>query len=242
MPRTGTETPRTPPTRGRRGAVTAASAAVVCLGTLLAACGSGPDEGYVAVGPAGGAAPSRTTTTPKGSVTFVPLGGRPVMKSDNSPSAEGTSPSPPSAPARLRPEQASDTPADADPEPAPGPTSPAAPHSTPAPVHTKPPTPAALTWDTPAREPTDQCWCEKVTVTFHNSGGTAARSGEVTFGTHVIDLLGIDWSTIETTEDLPAPIDAGTLKKHTWTICVDSWRVPLGMHIETRDVTATWKQ
>jgi hypothetical protein len=24
-------------------------------------------------------------------------------------------------------------------------------------------------------------------------------------------------------------------------VCVDAWRVPLGMHIETRDVTVRWK-
>ncbi|GGJ43807.1 hypothetical protein [Streptomyces brasiliensis] len=52
---------------------------------------------------------------------------------------------------------------------------------------------------------------------------------------------GLDWSTIETAEDLPVPIDAGATKKHTWTVCVDSWRVPLGMHIETQDVKVTWK-
>ncbi|MGW3144312.1 hypothetical protein ACWDG1_06450 [Streptomyces sp. NPDC001177] len=114
------------------------------------------------------------------------------------------------------------------PTPAPGPTG-------------APPSPAALTWDTPSREATDKRWCEKVTVTFHNSGGTAARSGEVTFGTHVIGALGIDWATIESTENLPTPVEAGTQKKHTWTVCVDAWRVPLGMHIETRDVAVDWK-
>ncbi|MFF4550676.1 hypothetical protein [Streptomyces sp. NPDC001435] len=80
-----------------------------------------------------------------------------------------------------------------------------------------------------------------MTVTFHNSGGTAVRSGEVTFGTHIIGALGIDWATIESTEDLPAPIEAVAQKKHTWTVCVDAWRVPLGMHIETRDVAVDWK-
>ncbi|WP_317633478.1 hypothetical protein [Streptomyces sp. HUAS TT20] len=80
-----------------------------------------------------------------------------------------------------------------------------------------------------------------MTVTFHNSGGTAVRSGEVTFGTHIIGALGIDWATIGSTEDLPAPIEAGARKKHTWTVCVDAWRVPLGMHIETRDAAVDWK-
>ncbi|WP_062725512.1 hypothetical protein [Streptomyces caeruleatus] len=93
----------------------------------------------------------------------------------------------------------------------------------------------------PVREPTDQRWCEKVTLGFRNSGGTAVRSGTVTFGTHVIGALGIDWATVESTEKLPAPIGAGKRKKQTWTVCLDAWRVPLGMHVETRDVTVRWE-
>ena len=67
------------------------------------------------------------------------------------------------------------------------------------------------------------------------------RSGKVTFGTHVIGALGIDWGTVESTAGLPVPIGAGARKGKTWTVCVDAWRVPLGMHIETRDVTVQWK-
>ncbi|WP_308289734.1 hypothetical protein [Streptomyces muensis] len=93
----------------------------------------------------------------------------------------------------------------------------------------------------PVRKPTDQRWCEKVTLGFHNSGGTAVRSGTVTFGTHVIGALGIDWATVESTRKLPTPIGAGARKEQTWTVCVDAWRVPLGMHIETRDVTVRWQ-
>jgi hypothetical protein len=92
----------------------------------------------------------------------------------------------------------------------------------------------------PAREPTDKRWCEKVTLGFHNVGGTAVRSGTVTFGTHVIGALGVDWATVESTEELPGPIRAGASKEETWMVCVDAWRVPLGMHIETRDVTVRW--
>ena len=66
------------------------------------------------------------------------------------------------------------------------------------------------------------------------------RSGTVTLGTHIIDALGIDWATIKSTQALPAPIAAGASAKGTWTVCVDDWRVPLGMHIETRDVSAQW--
>lgn len=94
---------------------------------------------------------------------------------------------------------------------------------------------------TPVREPADERWCERVTVAFHNTGGTAVRSGTVTFGTHIIGALGIDWGTIESTEGLPAPIAAGARKEQTWTVCVDAWRVPLGMHVETRDVSVRWE-
>jgi hypothetical protein len=80
-----------------------------------------------------------------------------------------------------------------------------------------------------------------VTLSFRNSGGTAVRSGTVTFGTHIIGALGIDWATIDSTEQLPVPIAAGAHKDKTWTVCVDSWRVPLGMHIETRDVSVEWR-
>jgi hypothetical protein len=93
----------------------------------------------------------------------------------------------------------------------------------------------------PSRAATDRRWCEKVTVSFVNTGGTAVRSGTVTFGTHIIGALGIDWATIRSAEALPAPIAAGAKKSGTWTVCVDAWRVPLGMHIETRDVSVQWK-
>ncbi len=75
---------------------------------------------------------------------------------------------------------------------------------------------------------------------FTNSGGTAVRSGTITFGTHIIGALGIDWATIESTKQLPTPIAPGTSKTKSWTVCVDSWRVPLGMHVETQDVSVKW--
>ncbi|MGW2300507.1 hypothetical protein [Streptomyces sp. NPDC001809] len=87
----------------------------------------------------------------------------------------------------------------------------------------------------------DRRWCEKVTVTFRNSGGTAARSGTVTFATHVIGALGVDWATLTSSQPLPAPIAPGTARTETYTVCVDSWRVPLGMRIDTRKVSATWR-
>ncbi len=80
-----------------------------------------------------------------------------------------------------------------------------------------------------------------MTLAFHNTGGSAVRSGTVTFGTHVIGALGIDWATVESEEKLPVPIGAGARRTKTWTVCVDAWRVPIGMHVETRDVTVEWE-
>ncbi|MEV1052603.1 hypothetical protein [Streptomyces sp. NPDC049887] len=73
---------------------------------------------------------------------------------------------------------------------------------------------------------------------FRNTGGSEARSGTVVFGTHIVGALGVDWATIDSVRALPAPIAAGTARTTTYRVCVDSWRVPLGMRVETRDVRA----
>ena len=101
--------------------------------------------------------------------------------------------------------------------------------------------PAKLSVGDPQRKPAADRWCEKVTVSFKNTGGSPVRSGTVTFGTHVIGALGVDWATIKSTVKLPAPIDAGKTVKKTWPVCVEAWRVPLGMHIETQDVSVKWE-
>ncbi|MER7725082.1 hypothetical protein [Streptomyces sp. NPDC096323] len=106
---------------------------------------------------------------------------------------------------------------------------------------TPPPAPAVIQVGAPMRAAADERWCEEVTVEFRNTGGSPARSGTVTFATHIIGGLGIDWATRESTAPLPVPIGAGAARKKTYTVCVDAWRVPLGMRIETRDVTAVWK-
>lgn len=80
-----------------------------------------------------------------------------------------------------------------------------------------------------------------MTLAFRNSGDAAVRSGTVGFGTHIIGALGVDWGTVESEVELPAPIEGGARKERTWTVCVEAWRVPLGMHIETRDVDVRWK-
>ncbi|WP_306324086.1 MULTISPECIES: hypothetical protein [unclassified Streptomyces] len=87
----------------------------------------------------------------------------------------------------------------------------------------------------------DKRWCQDVTLTLRNSGGSAVRSGTAKFETHVIGALGIDWATIDVTKKLPVPIGAGEQKRKTWTVCVDDWRVPLGMRLETKDVDVDWE-
>ncbi|MFJ2107046.1 hypothetical protein ACIOHH_20930 [Streptomyces microflavus] len=106
---------------------------------------------------------------------------------------------------------------------------------------TPPPTPAALKLSAPQRAPADKRWCEKVTVEFRNTGGTPARSGTITFATHIIGALGVDWATIRSSQPLPAPIAAGATRSQTYTVCLESWRVPLGMRVETQDVSAVWE-
>ncbi|MFJ3235124.1 hypothetical protein [Streptomyces sp. NPDC086787] len=240
-------------TRGRRGAVTAAvSAAVGCLGVAVAAGGDGPSGGdYVAVGPVGISPPVRLT--PTGGVTLTPLDGGGGTGAAPSGSPSGAGPSEVAPGGSAGPAAAANGPGhlrEAHPGPsASAPSAPSAPSSAtspshpsaPGPTHTPAPTPAALTWGAPAREGTDQRWCEEVTVAFRNTGGTSVRSGTVTFGTHVIGSLGVDWATVTSTQSLPVPIGAGAGTRKSWTVCVDAWRVPLGMHIETRDVTVQWK-
>ncbi|MFJ6085427.1 hypothetical protein ACIQI8_28940 [Streptomyces sp. NPDC092369] len=241
---------RTTRTHGRRGAVLGTSAAVVCLGAALTACGGGGGEGYVATGSAGGTPQaSGTATTPVGGVTLVPLDG--PREEGNTRARSGTSPSAsqtaPGAGDRASGDSAG-TSVGGGAKPSRTNGNSAVPTRTPTGKPTTVPTPggsaagpAALSWGEPTREATDQRWCEDVTVAFANSGGSAVRSGSVTFGTHVIGALGIDWATVESTVELPVPIAAGARREKTWTVCVDAWRVPLGMHIETRDVTVQWR-
>ncbi|MGW8378488.1 hypothetical protein [Streptomyces sp. ODS28] len=96
--------------------------------------------------------------------------------------------------------------------------------------------PAKVDAGKPHRAKLDDRWCEKVSVVFRNTGGRAAKSGTVTFETHIIGALGVDWGTIKTERALPAPIGPGERKKGSWNVCVDQWRVPLGMRVKTEDV------
>ncbi|NEB73839.1 hypothetical protein G3I40_01065 [Streptomyces sp. SID14478] len=254
--------------RGRRGAaVGAASVAVVCLGAG-AAVGFGGGDGrdpYVAVGAAGGSpGESGAGVAPTGKVRLVPLDSAPPKSSESSKSP-GSAKSP-KAPKSHGASKDSESPGRApgasasassrkgggaavegtrgglgagNPGGAPGSSAPGSPAG--GGGATAPAGPAALKVGTPELKGTDKRWCQDVTLALRNSGGSAVRSGTVTFGTHIIGGLGIDWATIESTEKLPVPIAAGAETKKTWTVCVDSWRVPLGMHLETRDVSVDWK-
>ncbi|MFJ5273653.1 hypothetical protein [Streptomyces sp. NPDC088358] len=238
-----------------------ASTAVVCLSAVLAACGSGGGDGHVAAGVPGG---SGRAVAPTGDVSLAPLAGESASRPGKGPRGDtgaaddGTtrpagSPGPPGPSSGVAgkgagagsgagnggpPARASAGGNTGRARASSGSTPTTAPPTHPAP---SPPAPAAVQVGAPEREATGQRWCEKVTLSFRNTGGTAVRSGTVTLGTHIIGALGIDWATIGSTRDLPAPIAPGAGTRKSWTVCVDAWRVPLGMHIETRDVSVQWK-
>ncbi|RAG83043.1 hypothetical protein DN069_24540 [Streptacidiphilus pinicola] len=100
-----------------------------------------------------------------------------------------------------------------------------------------PQTPAHLTVTALHTTDTAQRWCQRVTLTLVNSGDRAATSGTVTFATHVIGALGIDWWTYQTSQSLTGPVAGHATADESWTVCLDAWRVPLGMHLETRAAT-----
>ncbi|MDI6411940.1 hypothetical protein QLX52_24355 [Streptomyces albus] len=277
--------------RSRRGGRIAASAALVCIGVpLLGGCGSGDDEGYVAVG-AGGRSDDAGTVRPDDKVRMVPLpdgkdhragkngdDGR-TADGDRTEAADGDS----RAERKTGTSGGGDTTADGGSGSsgsarggsgsggagAGGPSSTTGPgdgsggaggstgtgggsggsgggsapdDGSPSPSPGTPQGPAVLEASEPERAKGEHRWCEKVTVRFSNTGGSPVTKGKITFGTHIIGGLGVDWDTRETTRALPVPIGPGEKKEKTWTVCVDAWRVPLGMHIETRDVKLTgWR-
>ena len=83
------------------------------------------------------------------------------------------------------------------------------------------------------RAPGDRRWCENVTVTFGNSGDTAATWGRVEFTTHVVDLLGIDWASYRTSFAVPVPIAPGGRVTRTYGICLTAWQVLPGTRLRT---------
>jgi hypothetical protein len=240
-------------------ALLAAAAATLALGALSTTCGGEAGSGYIAVG-AAGSAPGEDPTTaepPTGSVVLVPLDGTGTVAGAGSgtgthtgpastPGAGG-SPAAPATPGRGsgRTESTENTGSagstgNTGSSTGAG-TDTTGPSPSPPGTATTPATPAALTVSAPQLADAGQRWCEKVTVRFRNTGGSPVRSGTVSFATHIIGALGVDWATIESAQPLPAPIGAGAAETKTYTVCVESWRVPLGMHIDTRAVTASWK-
>ncbi|MFJ4962625.1 hypothetical protein EES43_14780 [Streptomyces sp. ADI96-02] len=188
---------------------------------------SGADGGTGKAGPGRTAGPGRGESG-KGGDGSAGTGGDSGSGDSAGPGASrppDTAPSPPGGTPSPKPPS---------PPPGPGPGG-----GTPKPPGT--PSPPLLELSAPQRAEGEYRWCEQVTVEFRNTGGSPARSGTVTFGTHIIGALGIDWATVTSSQPLPAPIDAGAAVTTTYTVCVDAWRVPLGMHIETRDVSAVWE-
>ncbi|MEU1779385.1 MULTISPECIES: hypothetical protein [Streptomyces] len=95
-----------------------------------------------------------------------------------------------------------------------------------------------LTVSIPHREPTDERWCERVTLAFTNTGPTPIASGTVTLLVHILGKTGADRGTVPFTHALPAPIAPGSTRRDTWKVCVEEGRVPPGARIETREITA----
>ncbi|MEB8343862.1 hypothetical protein [Streptomyces endophyticus] len=254
----------------RKVAVGAASVAAVCVsaGAVVALDGGDGPDAYVAVG-AAGAAPTRPgdRVAPNGKVELVPLdspaaespaasapsGKGAAGKAGGSEAAEGGADAGGAPPAAEVPGESpgdSGTPP-ATGKPSDGSGSPEGSGSggsaasgrgdTPSSSPSSPSGPAVLKVGDPVLKDADKRWCQDVTLALRNSGGSAVRSGKVTFETHVIGALGIDWATVDVTKKLPVPIGAGERKRKTWTVCVDQWRVPLGMRLETKDVDVDWK-
>lgn len=249
--------------RGPLGAVAAVAAAVLCVSAALAGCGSGgpDDDGYVAIGAGSPDTSTGDQVPPDDGVVLVPLDGEGEQDGRGAEGKDG-SPGPKDSSEKARggksaaPSGSPSEDGDYGREgagghggagtPPPGPSQPSAPSDPSDPPTTPPapepdPGPAELTFGTPDREPAEERWCESVTVTFRNIGGSPVTSGTVTFGTHIIGALGIDWATIHSERKLPAPLAPGARKARTWKICVEAWRVPLGMHVETQDVSVEWE-
>ncbi|MGX1755765.1 hypothetical protein ACWIG5_02410 [Streptomyces lydicus] len=288
----------------RTTTVAAASAAVLCLGSLLTGCGSAADQGYAAVGAAGPAddrAPSRAVP-PEGGVELTPLDGgggradggdrgggdggsdgaggsgsgraralRAVPESPagaakdveggstgahGGPGASGAPSGPSASPSGAHGSHSGHGSHDdgTTPPASPGvPNSPGRPggttppHGSPAPeppsptIPAGPGAPAGLLIGKPALAGTDVRWCQKVTVDFFNNGARPVTAGSIVFGTHIIGALGIDWATLTSARPLPLPLAVGRRQTGTWRVCVDGWRVPLGMHLDTKDVSFRWK-
>lgn len=254
----------------RKASRSAALLALCCTAAAaaLTGCGGPAREGYVAVG-AAAAVPERgagENVAPKGGVEFQPLppatagaGGSSSSTSTGTPGSQPPGGSAPGGATTTAPGGSGNRPGTTPgaslpttpgttPDGSPGstgstgPGTPSGPATKPGTTAPAPPpaTAAQLSVAAPVRSAAADRWCEQVTVSFTNTGGTAARSGTVTFATHIIGALGVDWATITSAQALPVPIAGNTTKTQTYLVCVEAWRVPLGMRVETQKVTAAW--
>lgn len=218
--------------------------AALCLG-LLTACGTGdsPGGGYVNDGAAGPEQGAPAGPKAPDDVRLIPLKKEPPVTDPDAPKGEkdkrsdteGTSPDGRAGGSGDEDgggdgakggEDTGDVDSDPSGTPSPG-------ESTSG--------PAKLSVGAHQRAPGDERRCERVTLPLHNSGGTAVTSGNVTFSTKIVGALGGNWGTVETRQSLRVPIDAGERTSQTYTVCVDGWRVPLGVSVETENVEVDWK-
>ncbi|MFG2228142.1 hypothetical protein [Streptomyces sp. NPDC048644] len=266
-PRRARLAPRTP----RTPALAASAAVALCLGALLTGCGSPTDTGYLAPAAAGpGRAPTKAVP-PDDDVELTPLDGTEAPHSgtpgtpdpkpghrpgsDGPPSDNGRNPAnspndPATSPSPSAPGDDTAPPGGADGGPgspggSPGPGAPDGESPAPKPpsptIPAGPGAPAGLVIGKPRLDDSGERWCEKVSFDVLNTGKKPVTAGTVTFGTHIIGGLGVDWATVTSSRPLPLPIGSGQLRTAAYRICVDAWRVPLGMHLDTKDVTFTWR-
>ncbi|WP_275463712.1 hypothetical protein [Streptomyces noursei] len=180
-------------------------------------------------GPSRPTAPDTTGTTPPGTPGASDGSGTQPSAPPGSTTGQGGNPPGTKPPAPPGGSPAPGPGGSTTPEP-PSPTIPAGPNA-----------PSGLVVGKPVLADTDVRWCQRVTIDFLNTGQHPVTAGTVTFGSHVIGALGIDWATLDSTRDLPLPLSPGKPATGTWRVCVDAWRVPLGMHLDTKDVTFKWK-
>ncbi|MFI1182063.1 hypothetical protein ACH4UT_21280 [Streptomyces sp. NPDC020799] len=147
--------------------------------------------------------------------TIPPLGGVELIPLPPSPSASSLA-SPPASPSAS---SLASPPPSASPSPSPGPALRVGP------LHRAP-------------DPAGRRWCDKVTLTFTNTGPRPITTGKVTFATHVFDATGAERATLPSSSALPT-IGVGRWVEGAWSVCADEGRVGVGMRVETRVVSAT---
>ncbi|WP_185994027.1 hypothetical protein [Streptomyces benahoarensis] len=184
--------------------------------------GEGQDPANSAPGGAPSGAPDQSGTDPDGSGGPGAPGG---------PDASASPPARPGASGSPGPSNTPDAPGSPSAPGLPSPTVPAGEGA-----------PAGLVIGKPVRADGGERWCEQVAFPVLNTGTEPVTVGRVTFGTHIIGGLGIDWDTRTSTRKLPLPLPPGARRTASYRVCVDAWRVPLGMHIETKDVSFDWKR